>query len=130
MPLRCTDARRTAYPHWAAGWDVEAEDQFVVGYAGQRPVAGAAIRHDQDAISRVSRLCVTDGADGAAVAELLDVLEALALEAGSTRIRLDSSAFLADAHVPWQRSGYRTGPPYDGNADVEVWVERTLDRVW
>ena len=95
------------------------------GTRGRWPVAGAAIRHDEDAISRVSRLCVTDGADGAAVAELLDVLEALALEAGSTRIRLDSSAFLADAHVPWQRSGYGTGPPYDGNADVDVWVERT-----
>ena len=125
-----TEARRTAYPHWAAGWEVEAADQFVVRYAGQWPVAGAAIRHDQDAVSRVSRLCVTGGADGAAVAELVDVLEALALEAGSTRIRLDSSAFLADAHVPWQQSGYRSGPPYDGNADVDVWVERTLDRAW
>ena len=125
MPSRSRTVRRTAYPHWAAGWDVEASDQFVVRYAGQWPVAGAAISHDEDAISRVSRLCVADGADGAAVAELLDVLEALALEAGSTRIRLDSSAFLADAHVPWQRSGYGTGPPYDGNADVDVWVERT-----
>lgn len=121
-----TNARRAAYPHWAAGWDVEAADQFVVSYAGDSPAAGAAIRHDEDDVSRVSRVCVTDGADGAAVAELVDVLEALALEAGSTQIRLDSSAFLADAHVPWQRSGYQTGPPYDGNADVDVWVERTL----
>jgi hypothetical protein len=128
--IALTEARRTAYPHWAAGWDIQAADQFVVRYAGHWPVAGAAISHDQDAISRISRLCVADGADGAAVAELLDVLEALAVEAGSTRIRLDSSAFLADAHVPWQRSGYGTGPPYDGNADVDVWVERTLDRVW
>ena len=49
------------------------------------------------------------------------------VDAGSTRLRLDSSAFLADAEVPWQGRGYVVGPPYDGDADVETWAERTLD---
>ena len=54
-------ARRAAYPYWAAGWDLAEDDEFVVVYEGDRPVAGAAIRHGSDAISRVSRVCATDG---------------------------------------------------------------------
>jgi hypothetical protein len=122
-------ARRAAHPHWAAGWDVEADDAFVVVYEADRPVAGAVIRHGLDTISRASRLCGIEGQDTAAGSALLDGLEALAREAGSTRLRLDSSAFLDDASVPWQRHGYVTGPPYNGDADVEVWVERALDPV-
>lgn len=122
-----TAARRRAYPHWGAGWDLGVDDLFVVVYDGERPMAGAAIDHGPDGITRASRVCVADGSGAMALSELLDVLESLALEAGSTRLRLDASAFLVDAHVPWQRSGYRTGPPYDGDADVETWVERTLD---
>lgn len=120
-------ARRAAYPFWSAGWELGEGDEFVVVYVGGRPAAGAAIRHGPDGISRASRLCGTGGPDGAVGSELLDALEALALDAGSTRLRLDASAFLDDAHIPWQQHGYVTGPPYDGNADVDVWAERTLD---
>ena len=123
-----TAARRAMYPHWAAGWDLGG-DGFLVVYDVDRPVAGAAIRHGSDRISRASRLCGSDAGGAFAGSALLDALEVLALEAGSTRLRLDSSALLEDAHIPWQRHGYVTGPPYDGDADVEVWTERTLDPV-
>lgn len=124
-----TAARRAAYPHWAAGWDLDGGDQFVVVYDGDTPTAGAAIRHGPDGISRASRLCASERADEGAGAALLDALEGVARAAGSTRLRLDSSAFLAEAGIPWQANGYVTGPPYDGNADVEVWTERILDHV-
>ena len=119
-------ARRATYPHWASGWGLGDEAEFVVVYEGGRPAAGAAIRHGPDGISTASRLCGTGGPDGTAGSALLDALEAISLDAGSTRLRLDSSAFLDDASIPWQRHGYVAGPPYDGNADVEVWAERTL----
>jgi hypothetical protein len=121
-------ARRAAYPHWAAGWHVGGGDEFLVVYEGAIPAAGAAIRHGSDGISRASRLCATAGpADAGAGAALLRALEALALGAGSTRLRVDSSAFLTDAHIPWQQHGYRSGPPYEGDPDVEMWAERSLD---
>src|SRR5215218_3069633 len=121
-------ARRTAYPHWAGGWNVGAGDEFLVVYDGYTPAAGATIRHGSDGISRASRVCATGRlADAGAGETLLLALEALALGAGSTTLRLDSSAFLADAHIPWQRHGYQTGPPYEGDADVEVWAELPLD---
>ena len=124
-----TEARRTAYPHWAAGWDVEAADRFVVGYAQQMPVAGAAIRHDQDLVLRVSRLGATDSR----TVPRWPSWSTCWRPWPSRPVRARFAWILGvpvDAQVPWQRSGYRTGPPYDGNADVDVWVERTLDRVW
>ena len=120
-------ARRAAYPHWAAGWDLRPGHEFVVVYEGDRPAAGAAIRHGPDGISRASRVCATPASTGTAGTALLDALEAVALGAGSTRLRLDASVFLAEAAIPWQRRGYVTGPPYDGDADAKTWAERTLD---
>ena len=38
----------------------------------------------------------------------------------------ERSVFLDDASIPWQRHGYVAGPPYDANADVEVWAELSL----
>jgi hypothetical protein len=124
--LRLTAARRAAYPHWAAGWDLDDRDEFVVVYDDDAPAAGAAFRHGPDGITRARRLCASERVDDVAGAVLLDALEGLARAAGSSRVRLDSSAFLSDACIPWQARGYETGPPYDGNADVEVWTERVL----
>jgi hypothetical protein len=124
--LTLTAARHAAYPHWAAGWDLHDGDEFLVVYDDGQPVAGGSIRHGPDGISRASRLCAVGGPDDTSGEALLDGLEAVARAAGSTTLRLDSSAFLADAGIPWQRHGYVTGPPYDGDADVEVWTERVL----
>ena len=124
--LTLTAARRAAYPHWASGWDLDDSDEFLVVYDDGQPVAGGAIRHGADGISRAARLCGTGGSEATAGEALLAGLEAVALGAGSTRLRLDSSAFLADAGIPWERHGYVTGPAYDGDADVEVWTERVL----
>jgi hypothetical protein len=57
---------------------------------------------------------------------LLDALEAIARDQRFTRLRLDSSAFLFGGQLPYARYGYAIGPPYEGDADVEVWAEKEL----
>jgi hypothetical protein len=59
-------------------------------------------------------------------AALLDTLEAVALARGCERLRLDSSAFLLGDDLPYARCGYAVGPPYTGDPDVDVWIEKTL----
>ena len=118
-----------AAPSWRLGWDVSPEDPVVVVYDDSEPAAGAVLRLGEIAVA--SRLCAAPvSGEGDAGSSLLDVLEALALEHGCGLLRLDSSAFLASARVPWSRHGYRVGPDYAGDTDEPVWAERDLRPAW
>jgi hypothetical protein len=120
-------AMTAAYPAWQGsgeGWDVDPHATFMVLYDGAEPAAGAATIDGGEGIARASQICITGGLlFGAA---LLDVLEALAREGGFTRLRLDSTALLLSNELPYERFGFVVGPPYDGDADVEVWAEKSL----
>ena len=121
------DVMSARYPAWRPGWEVLPDAEFVVVYEGERPVAGAAIGDDGEGSPIASRLCVSpDRATGDAGSALLDVLEAVALDRGSDRLRLDGSVFLLTSEVPYARHGYIVAPPYDGDADGSVWAERDL----
>ena len=122
----------SAYPAWrgsGAGWSVDPAATFVVIYDAGAPVAGGALR-DAGAgggEAHASQLSVIPGRRGEWIgATLLDTLEALARDQGSTRLRLDSTAFLLGDELPHARCGYAVGPPYAGDADVEVWAEKEL----
>lgn len=120
-------ATATAHPVWRDGWEVDPGDDFVLVYDGGRPVTGAAFRVVRPGLAMASRFCVAGQSHlGHAGSALLDVLEAVALDRGCDGLRLDSSAFRHDAQVPYLRHGYLVGPPYDGDADHEVWAERDL----
>jgi hypothetical protein len=116
------------HPAWQGGrgegWDVDPGATFVAVYDGGEPAAGAATIDAGEGIARASQICVTGGSLTALA--LLDVLEALAREGGFARLRLESSAFLFSHELAYTRCGFETGPPYDGDADVEVWTEKTL----
>jgi len=115
------------WPHWRLGWEAEPDDLFIVVSRDDSPVAAAALRPATgDAQSAVLISVDVDRATRADGAALLDGLEALALDRGASAIRLDESSFLLSDVVPHERYGYRTGPPYAGDADVAVWVERAL----
>jgi hypothetical protein len=73
-----------------------------------------------------SAICLEPGATPAAAADLVDALEAVALEGGGSHLRLDATAFLVGEPLGLTRRGYVSGPPYDGDADVEVWTERHI----
>jgi hypothetical protein len=122
------DVMASAQPAWrgsGAGWRVDPAAAFVVIYDAGAPVAGGALLGA--GVAHASQLCVVPGRLGEYLgAALLDTLEALARDRGDARLRLDSSAFLLGDELPHARCGYAIGPPYAGDADVEVWAEKDL----
>ena len=124
-------AMAAAHPAWrgsGAGWSVDPGATVVAIYDAGAPVAGGALTGAGGGTARASPLCVVPQRRGEYLgAMLLDALEAVARDLGSHRLRLDSSAFLlGDDELPLARCGYAPGPPYDGDADVEVWAEKDL----
>jgi hypothetical protein len=127
------DARRLLadmaqrWPSWGTGWELAPDEPFVVVYHADEPVVGAALRRDEHGTPMVVRMSVSASAEpGDAGSALLDALEALTLDAGEHVLRLDGSVFLGRDVFPYERHGYVVGPPYAGDADVEVWAERSL----
>lgn len=110
-------AMQATYPVWRGGWRIDPQATFVTVDDG----AGAALTCADDGIAYAAQICLVRKDLGPA---LLDALEAVARTSGSARLRLDSSAFLHS--LPHDRYGYVVGPPYDGDADVEVWAEKDL----
>lgn len=123
------DAARAQNPYARPGWGPAADCPFVVIEAGDSPVAGSALMVDRVASrAYASALVVDPGAvapDVAAV-DLIDVLEAVAIDNGADSLRLDGTSFLCAVPLGLAERGYTVGPPYDGDSDVEVWAERGL----
>ena len=122
------DAARARQPYARPGWTPSHGSPFVVLREGGRPVAGAALEPDHPTPGRwyASAICVEPDASPGAGSDLVDALEAIAHGGGGTHLRFDATAFLVDEGLGLTHRGYVTGPPYDGNADVEVWTERLL----
>jgi hypothetical protein len=122
------DAARARQPYARPGWTPSRGSPFVVLREGGRPVAGAALEPDHPTPGRwyASAICVEPDAPPGAGSDLVDALEAIAHGGGGTHLRFDATAFLVDEGLGLTHRGYATGPPYDGNADVEVWTERLL----
>lgn len=121
------ESMASRYPVWRAGWAVSADIEFAVVYRGKQPIAGAAIKHDNQGCSAASRFCVVaDTHIGYAGSVLLDVLEAAALSRESKRLTLDDSVFLHEATILYRRHGYAAAPPYNGDAEAPLWVERDI----
>jgi GNAT superfamily N-acetyltransferase len=118
-----------AYPHWRSGWEVPPGTPFVLLSSGGRSAAGAAITASRGGIAQAAKLCVVSDQLGTGFGPaLLEVLEALARDAGARELRLDASAFLqAGAELPIVRYGYVIAPPYAGDADVPVWPYKDLE---
>ena len=122
------DAARARQPYARPGWTPSRGSPFVLLREGGRPVAGAALEPDHPTPGRwyASAICVEPDAPPGAGSDLVDALEAIAHGGGGTHLRFDATAFLVDEGLGLTHRGYVTGPPYDGNADVEVWTERLL----
>ena len=123
-------AMASAHPAWrggGAGWSVDPAAACVVIYDAGAAVAGGALIDAGGGVMRAAPLCVVAERRGACLgAALLDTIEAVARDRGAARLRLDSSAFLLGDELPHARWGYAIGPPYAGDADVEVWAEKAL----
>ena len=122
----------SAHPAWrgsGAGWNVDPAATFVTIYDAGAPVAGGALVDGGHGETHASQLCVVPQRRGRYLgAALLDALETVARDRGSDRLRVDSTAFLLGDELPHARYGYVIGPPYAGDADVDVWAEKDLLR--
>jgi hypothetical protein len=132
-PATLFEAARARNPYARPGWTPDATAPVVLVDAGGSPIAAAALAIDAAAHLAVAT-AITVAADApdsagaaAAGADLVDAVEALALDGGAAAIRFDETAFLVDpAVLRLADRGYFVGPPYDGDADVAVWAERRL----
>lgn len=122
------EAARRRHPHARPGWTPDAADRFLVVREGGVAAAGAAVelREGRTFASAIA-LDPSTATAAAVAADLVDALEAVALGNAAPVLRLDGTAFLVDGPLRLADRGYVVGPPYDGDADVEVWAERRVD---
>lgn len=126
---RLLDAVRAWNPYARPGWAPAADCPFVVITSREAPVAGAALIVDRTtSVALASSVAIHPAAvaPDCTAADLIDVLEAVAFDNGASVIRLDGTAFLFDEKLHLAQRGYTVEPPYDGDADVEIWAEHSL----
>lgn len=111
------------YPVWRTGWTAQPADEVALVLDVGRPIAGAVITISGP-VAEATRLSVLT-ASGWTGHQLLELLEALAMSRGCRRLILDSSAFLHPG-LPYRQLGYTVQPPYQGDPEAPVWVQRDL----
>lgn len=79
------------------------------------------------ATGEIKRMWVAPEARGMGLSRrLLEALEGVALEAGMTRIVLDTNRSLAEAQSLYRKAGYREIPAYNDNSYADFWFEKVL----
>lgn len=113
------------YPVWRSGWTTGPGDDVALVIENGHPVGGAVITVSRP-VAQATRVSLLPRPGGSATgSHLLDLLEAVALDRGCRQLILDSSAFLHPG-LPYGEHGYTVQPPYQGDPDTPVWVQRDL----
>jgi GNAT superfamily N-acetyltransferase len=100
---------------------------FVIGWDGERPVAGGGIKRLEDGAAEIKRMYVARDARGAGLGRaLLAALEDAARDLGYSVVRLDTGRFQPSALRMYQQAGYRPIADYNGNPYASFWGEKRL----
>ncbi len=100
---------------------------YLVGWAGERAVAGGGLRTIGPGLGEIKRMYVAPGWRGKGVARrLLDALEEAARGLGMDTVRLDTGPEQPDARHLYQTAGYRPIDNYNGNVHAAFWGEKSL----
>jgi DNA-binding MarR family transcriptional regulator/GNAT superfamily N-acetyltransferase len=92
-----------------------------------RPIGCGALKHHPGAPSELKRMWVDPSARGLGVGRrLLAELEREAAAAGSTTVRLETNAALAEAIALYRSSGYREVPAFSDEPYAHHWFEKDL----
>jgi GNAT superfamily N-acetyltransferase len=103
------------------------DGDFLVVYEGTRPVGCGGLKRLDDRTCEVKRMYVLPSHRGHGLSgQLLEALEARAIELGFTRSRLDTGLRQAAAKHLYERSGYVEIPDYNGNTQASYWFEKEL----
>ena len=100
---------------------------FLVGWAGDRPVAGGGVKRLDEHTGEIKRMYVVPDWRGRGMAgALLDALEREARRLGYRRVRLDTGPRQTVAQGLYERRGYRQIPDYNANPHASFWGEKQL----
>lgn len=106
---------------------VPPDGAFLVGWAGDQPVAGGGLRTIAEGTGEIKRMYVTPRYRGRGVARaLLVALEDRARELGLRRVRLDTGDQQPDALHLYRSAGYVEIENYNGNDHAAFWGEKQL----
>ena len=100
---------------------------YVVGYEGERAVAGGGVRRLAEGVAEIKRMYVRPSARSRGVAAaLLAALEDAARALGYTCARLDTGPKQPHALRLYRSAGYSEVPPYNDNPFACFWGEKRL----
>ena len=100
---------------------------FVVGWAGEVPVAGGGLKRLEPEIVEIKRMYVVPAARRGGVGRaLLGALEDVARELGYRAVRLDTGRFQPAALRMYLAAGYRPIADYNDNPYASFWGEKAL----
>jgi len=91
------------------------------------PVGCGALRVDAGGYGEIKRVWIADGMRGLGLGRrMLTALEAQAIAAGLTLIRLDTNGVLAEAQTLYRTGGYTEIPRFNDNPYAQHWFEKRL----
>ena len=100
---------------------------FVILYEDGEPVAGGGLRRLDEDVAEIKRMFVEPAARGRGHGRrVLSELEAVAVELGYRRLRLDTAQSMTTAIALYRGAGYRDIPDYNGNSYASYWGEKVL----
>jgi GNAT superfamily N-acetyltransferase len=124
-PGRGFDPRKgaTAEPHEVR----PPNGAFVVAYREGEPIACGAVKHHPGGVSDVKRMWVAGSARGLGLGRrLLEHLEQLAREHGSTVAHIETSDVLPEAIALYRSAGYDEVPPFNDEPFADRWFTKPL----
>ncbi|TFW13215.1 MarR family transcriptional regulator [Massilia arenosa] len=102
---------------------------FLLARLDGEPAGCGALKRLDGGVGELKRMWVAPAARGLGVAQrLLDALEAQAVSAGVTVLRLDTNRTLAEAQRLYLRNGYAEIAAYNDNPYADHWFEKRLSR--
>jgi ribosomal protein S18 acetylase RimI-like enzyme len=100
---------------------------FVIVYEDGEPVAGGGLRRLDEDVAEIKRMFVEPAARGRGHGRrVLSELEAVAVELGYRRLRLDTAQSMTTAIALYRGAGYRDIPDYNANSYASFWGEKVL----
>jgi GNAT superfamily N-acetyltransferase len=100
---------------------------YLVGWEGDRAVAGGGLRHLTEGVAEIKRMYVRPAARSRGLAaELLTALELAAASLGYRIVRLDTGPKQVHALSLYRQSGYVDVEPYNDNPFACFWGEKVL----
>ena len=113
----------TAHPHEVR----PPNGAFVVAYLRGEAIGCGAVKHQPGNVSDIKRMWVAESARGLGLGRrLLEHLEGLAHERGSTEAHLETSDVLREAIALYRSAGYVEVPPFNDEPFADRWFAKPL----